>query len=234
MSEAAPGPSLPAEELAAADAVRRLAQGLIGRTVDPALSAEVAATVEQLVARVEVEPPRTKAEAFSSYPDHNAHKRFAEDGEWPDRPVEGQPISFDALSFVAGRLSPLSTDEVFRREGDDAVARIRFGPLHEGPPTRVHGGMLAAVFDEAMGAALRVADIPPCFTASLSVRYEAAAPLGVELTFRARVSGVDGRKVYLSGEGIGPDGRFTSAEGLFIKVPLDVIHNVMEDGSASP
>ncbi len=220
---------LPAEELAAADAVRRLAQALLGRTVDPALSAEVAATVADLATRVEAEPTRTKVEAFASYPGQNPHQLFVESGEWPDPPAEGEPVTFDALSFVGGRLSPLSTDRLFRREGDAAVARMRFGPLHEGPPTRVHGGMLAAVFDEAMGAALRVGMHPPCFTASLSVRYEAAAPLHTELTFRARVTEVDGRKVHIDAEGVGPDGRFASAQGLFIAVPVDALRGRPED-----
>lgn len=222
-------PPLPPAEVAAAAAIRRLAEALLGHDVDPALSAEVATVVEALAERVDESPSRTKADAFQTYTGHQRIEQFIETGDWPDPPGDGEPVVFDALSFVGGELSPLSAGAVFRRDGEEAVAAVRFGSSYEGPPTRVHGGMLAAAFDEVMGTVFRIRGLPSAFTANLSVRYEKPAPLDVELEFRARLGSVDGRKYTVEAEGIGPDGRFASAEGLFIEMAPEHLKEALAD-----
>ncbi|MEL7156348.1 MAG: PaaI family thioesterase [Actinomycetota bacterium] len=220
---------LPADEVAAASAVQRLADAMLGHEIDPALSAEISAVIGTLAGRVEQGATRTKAEAFRIYRGHQRIEHFVETGRWPDPPPDGERVVFDALSFVGGELSPLSAGAVFVRDGDDAVGHVRFGPGYEGPPTRVHGGMLAATFDEVMGTVFRVQGLPSAFTASLSVRYEKPAPLQVDLEFRARLRAVEGRKYTVEAEGIGPDGRFASAEALFIEMAPEHLQEAMAD-----
>ena len=80
------------------------------------------------------------------------------------------------------------------RDGDDAVVRSTLGDAFEGAPGRAHGGMVAALFDEAMGFVLSIA-CTPAFTGRLTVTYRAPVPIGVPLEFRARLTGRDGRKL---------------------------------------
>lgn len=213
-------PSLPEVEVAAAASVQCLGAALLGHQVDPRLSAEVARTVAMLADRVRAGDSRSKADAFRRYSGHQRIEHFLETGSWPDPPAEGEAVTFDALSFVGGRLSPISAGATFHRDGEVAVARVTFGPSYEGPPTRVHGGMLASVFDEVMGVVFRVLGLPSAFTASLTVRYECPAPLGEPLEFRAHLTTVEGRKHTVEAVATGPDGRFASATGLFIEMTL--------------
>ena len=59
------------------------------------------------------------------------------------------------------------------------------------------------------------------FTGELTLRYLAPCPLGVPLEFRARLDGRDGRKLFISATGRGPDGDFVESTSTFIAVPLD-------------
>ena len=69
-----------------------------------------------------------------------------------------------------------------------------------------------------MGSVFRATGIASAFTGELSVRFEAPAPLGVELEFRARLVESSGRKRFLAAEGTSPQGRFSSATGTFIEM----------------
>ena len=222
---------LPQHELDAASAVGRLGNALLSRSVDRDTSAEVARQVEALLARVEANgTPRTKAESLREYPGHQRIEQFVKTGEWPPPPPDGTEFTFDALSFVGGRLNPFSAGTEFHRDGDDAVARLRFGRCYEGPPKRAHGGIVAAVFDEVMGAVFRVLGITSAFTGSLSVRFEAGAPVDVDVEFRARLAGVEGRKYAVEGEATGPDGRFATAKAVFIEMPREQLALAIEHG----
>src|SRR5690606_32749344 len=91
------------------------------------------------------------------------------------------------------------------------------GPLYEGPPAHVHGGMSAMVLDQALGTAAAAAGTPG-MTATLEVRYRRPTPLGVPLSVEAKASRAEGRKVYATGTICDPDGRVTvEATGVFIR-----------------
>ena len=104
-------------------------------------------------------------------------------------------------------------------EGEDGQREIRgratFGYAYEGPPTCVHGGIIAALFDEVMGAANIIAENPG-LTGTLTVRYRRPTPLLAPLDIVARYAGSERRKVFTWG-GIYHDGVLTAeAEGIFI------------------
>ena len=89
------------------------------------------------------------------------------------------------------------------------------GPLFQGGPGLVHGGVVALLIDHAMGC---VAATPqrPAMTASLTVRYRRPTPLGVPLTVTVRLDRVEGRKLHLSAD-ITADGVLTvAAEAVFL------------------
>jgi acyl-coenzyme A thioesterase PaaI-like protein len=53
---------------------------------------------------------------------------------------------------VSGETAADRTRVRYYRADDHLHACVWFGPLTEGPPDSVHGGAIAAVLDEAMGA----------------------------------------------------------------------------------
>ncbi len=224
---------LPEVEVAAAAGVRRLAAALLGRTVTPEISGEVAVRLAELAELVETCPTRTKQEAFATYPGHQRIEHFLETGRWPDGPPDGGEVTFDALSFVGGPLNPFSAGTRFWRDGDDAVAIVTFPPSYEGPPSRVHGGMIAATFDEVMGAVFRVRAMASSFTGTLAVRYTGPAPMGTELEFRATLSETKGRKHTVTATATGPDGPFATAEGIFIQMSDEQFAAAVDDGPST-
>lgn len=215
-------PPLPEVEVAAAAAVRRLASALLGRTVDPALSARVAEVAGALADEVEAaSPKRAKAEAFLRYTGEQRVHHFLTTGRWPPPPEDSAEVRFDVMSYIGGPLSPLSAGARYFRDGDEAVCRVTLDVGYEGPPERVHGGMVASLFDEVMGTVFRIRSMPSAFTGTLSVRFEGAAPLGVELELRARLARIEGRKYFVEAEGTSPSGRFASATAVFIEMATE-------------
>lgn len=114
----------------------------------------------------------------------------------------------------------------FQRDEDRAVVgRVWFGPGTEGPPGHAHGGSIAAVLDEAMGAAVWHAG-HPVVAANLSVDYRAMLPLGTDARFEAWVTAVEGRKIRAAGRILDADGRaFAEGTGLYIELrPEQLAH----------
>ena len=63
------------------------------------------------------------------------------------------------------------------------------------------------------------------YTASLSIDYIAPAPLGVEVTFTARLRDRSDRKLWIEAVGESADGVFVRAEALFLTVDLSRFTN---------
>jgi acyl-coenzyme A thioesterase PaaI-like protein len=118
---------------------------------------------------------------------------------------------------VAGPANPTAVEIETRVEGDEAVADVVFGAAFEGAPGRVHGGMVAAVFDDILGMAMSNANSPG-FTGRLTVHYRAPVPVGERIEFRARGEDVDGRKLKVLAEARLGDRVLAEGEALFILV----------------
>jgi acyl-coenzyme A thioesterase PaaI-like protein len=107
------------------------------------------------------------------------------------------------------------TVRYFKAPEGGLLGRVWFGPRAEGPPGHAHGGAIAAVLDEVMGGAAWLAG-HPVMTASMSVHYRRAVPLGRVYTLRGHVKEVDGRKVHLVGELCDDDTVYDTSTGVFI------------------
>jgi acyl-coenzyme A thioesterase PaaI-like protein len=142
---------------------------------------------------------------------------------------DGARIDHFPDCVVSGHANPLGIAVVVHREGDDAVARVTLGAAFEGAPGRAHGGVVAAIFDDVLGAILSVLGTP-AFTATLRVDYLAPTPMGVELEFRARLRERDGRKLWIEGEALHAGERIATAEGLFIAIDLEKLRAQQELG----
>lgn len=115
-----------------------------------------------------------------------------------------------------------------RFEGDVVVAELEFHPRFEGGPGLVHGGAIAAFFDDLIGF-VSMAHHRPAVTAKLEVDYLKPIPLGVTIRGEAWLAGVDGRKLFAEAAGFAPDGTvLVEASGLFIQVGAEHFTKAIE------
>jgi acyl-coenzyme A thioesterase PaaI-like protein len=142
-------------------------------------------------------------------------------GRGYDSPAEsaltGDPRAFVDFSPMAGPLNPLSAPLRFEVAGDVVIGRGVFGEAFEGPPGCLHGGFVAAAFDELLGFVQALTGRPG-MTGRLTVAYRSPTPLHRELRFEGRIERVDGRKMHTRGLLQAGDTLCAEAEGLFISV----------------
>jgi acyl-coenzyme A thioesterase PaaI-like protein len=124
-------------------------------------------------------------------------------------------------SPMIGRANPLAPPLHLQVEPDTdppaVVGTACFGPQYEGPPGHVHGGYLAAAFDEVLGMAQSLGG-KPGMTGTLTVRYRSPTPLHVQVALRGWVERVEGRKIFTRGTAH-VDGRLCAeAEAIFISI----------------
>jgi hypothetical protein len=149
--------------------------------------------------------------------------------EQPDRLAH--PQDFFPTSPVIGFANPIAPPvELWAVDGEDGQrelrGRVTFGYPYEGPPTCVHGGVIAELFDELLGMS-NILVGQGAMTGTLTIRYRRPTPLLAPLELAARHTGKEGRKVYAWG-GIFHQGELTAeADGVFIEVPpgrmLDIV-----------
>jgi acyl-coenzyme A thioesterase PaaI-like protein len=182
-----------------ADAVRRLMDAVVLTTAD-------AAELHDAIASVN---------ALSSQLEGTDHARLRTGTPWP--PVEQMGRGDRAHNPVAGPANPLSPPMTVEVDPDGSIhSEITMRPIHEGPPGGVHGGWVAALLDQLLGAA-NIAYGVGAMTAELTIRYRKPTPIGVPLTLRARTDSIEGRKVSTSGEIIAGGVVTAEAHGLFIR-----------------
>ena len=151
------------------------------------------------------------ADRFSDHTSKSIYEGFAESAN------AGAPFGFFDHSPMLGRANPLAPPIELWLDGDVIRGRATFGAGYEGPPGCVHGGYVAAAFDEVLGSTQSLSGSPG-MTARLTVNYRKPTPLGVELIFEGRLEAVDGRKIYTRGELYAGDVLCAEAEGLFVSI----------------
>lgn len=85
--------------------------------------------------------------------------------------------------------------KVYAGDGFTVCASMRVQPRMEGGPGTIHGGILAAAFDETMGH-LPLLIGPSGVTAHLQIDFATPIPLGSTLYFVGRILGKQRRKIY--------------------------------------
>ncbi len=145
----------------------------------------------------------------------NAHETESE----PLRPAERQDVVLPGHGscYICGTENPAGLGVVFRLDGDQVKTEVTLTERQQGPPGHAHGGCLAAVLDEAMGAAVWCAG-HPVVAARLEVDFRKAVPLGAACTVVAWVTSVEGRKIWAQSEVRAASGAVaTQARGLYIE-----------------
>jgi acyl-coenzyme A thioesterase PaaI-like protein len=140
----------------------------------------------------------------------------------------GAPHAHFDHSPIIGQANPIAPPLHVQRYDDKVVALATFGSAYEGPPGSVHGGMVAAAFDEVLGMAQSLGGAPG-MTGTLTVKYRKPTPLHRELRFEGTLDRVDGRKLFTSGRCYDGDTLTAEAEGLFISVDFSKIAAMMTE-----
>ncbi len=122
-------------------------------------------------------------------------------------------IEVDRYCFVCGPENPEGLHATFEYEPGRAEGRFQARPEHQGYAGISHGGILAAILDEAMVyAAVTLGHWVA--TAEMTVRYHRPVETGAELSVHAQVTRHQRRLVECRAEIRGDDGRvLASATG---------------------
>lgn len=136
--------------------------------------------------------------------------------------MSGQPWSNEDLTSVmpyspiSGKRNAIAPPIRMWLDGEHEVrGEVVFSATYAGPPDAVHGGIIAAVFDEVLAMA-NVVTGKAGFTGSLTIKYHNKTPLNTPIELWGKNVREDGRKLVCHGE-MRVDGKVTaSAEGLFI------------------
>jgi acyl-coenzyme A thioesterase PaaI-like protein len=99
-------------------------------------------------------------------------------------------------------------------------AAFSFDERHQGGPGLAHGGMVAALVDEACGL-LATWYRFPTVTGRMFLRYRRPVPINTELTVCASVEDEKGRRLYVRGELWEADELLAEARVAFVHVPFE-------------
>lgn len=191
------------------DSVRALVERLMATTAPMAALEEAADVVDDLCRRLE------------AYPGGRVPEGFAEAAN------SGDPHAFFDNSPQIGRANPLAPPIVVHVEDELVVGRVRFGSAYEGPPGCVHGGHVAAAFDEVLGMAQSLTG-QPGMTGTLTVRYRRPTPLFTELRYEARVERIEGRKIFTVGRSFHGDELTAEADAVFVRIDFERIADLYD------
>jgi acyl-coenzyme A thioesterase PaaI-like protein len=142
-------------------------------------------------------------------------------GESSGMPWDEEDItSVMPYSPISGKRNPVAPPLRMWRDGNEVRGEVTFSPTYAGPPNAVHGGIVAAVFDEVLAMA-NVISGNAGFTGTLTIKYHAQTPLNTPIELWGANLRQDGRKQISRGE-MRVDGKvIASAEGLFITAAKD-------------
>lgn len=157
-----------------------------------------------------------------------------EHGRTYDAPAEGslrdpqaQVRPFPSFSPFIGSMNPLAPPLVIEWGEDCVIGRGTYGLAFEGPPGCLHGGFIAAGFDEILGLSQGLSG-QVGMTGRLTISYRSPTPLFRELTFTGRFIRVEGRKTFTEATLHAGDTLCAEAEGLFISMKPEVFERLTE------
>ena len=181
-----------------AELLRDICSLLVGVEADDEEFRTLAADLKAIRNRLAAHPPRLHEFRLQE----NGEPDFS--GVW-----EFNPFS--------GLANPLAPPMRVTHEEDRIIAEVHFSAAYEGPPGCVHGGYVAAAFDELLGHTFTLA-ASFAMTAKLCVRYRMPVPLHTDLRLEGRVTRVKGRKIFTKATLHEGENLLADAEALLIRV----------------
>ncbi len=139
------------------------------------------------------------------------------------RPGESLPSHYPDC-FGCGAEHPAGLHmRVVAGEGLTVSGEFEVSPLHQGAPGLAHGGLLAAAFDEVLGALNWLTRVP-AVTAKLETDFLAPVAVGSTIHIDAELCGQVRRKIYTHAVGRVGDAEgpvVLTASALFIQVGIE-------------
>ena len=135
--------------------------------------------------------------------------------------------------FVCGQRNPFGLHLVFRLDNNTVVADFQPREEHQGFPGVIHGGIVAAVLDEALGRTSLLGNNQEWnMTGRLEVRYRRYVPYGPLLRVRATLDSE--RRSALQASGVltlADDESVVLAEGhgTFLPLSPDTVNTILKD-----
>lgn len=166
------------------------------------------------------------AESLKVHPQRTRQWGFAESAN------AGDIGAFFDQSPLIGLSNPLSPPMRLAAVDGRIRGTVTFGAAYEGPPGHVHGGFVAAAFDEVLGFAQSLTGNPG-MTGGLSIRYRRPTPLHVELVFDAGVDRVEGRKIFTTGRLFSGEHVTAEAEAVFVSIDPERFAALVGGGGAA-
>lgn len=194
--------------------------GVAGGDANDLLADEMRTLIETLMSTQpstqQLEKLRTSVGEMQSVLGDQERNRYWERGE--------TGAGFAKYSPYRGVANPVAPPMVIEPDTDRPDERVRatvtVSPVYEGPPGSVHGGMIAAMFDEIMGAAQLVgARRQAGVTAKLEVRYRALTPTNQPLVLSAWIDSETSRRCIVRAECHSGTDRTAEAQALFVRRP---------------
>ena len=194
-----------------AAALRRLNHALVGKQLPAGDVTRLAATLEALADELDklTVPNRTR-------PFGQVEEGESEAGTGYDYGAE------NSLSYrpISGNCNALAVPAKYFQGEGYLKGVVNFGPAFEGPPGLVHGGYIAAYMDEVFGIAISHSGLDvPAMTGTLKTIYRMPVPLNRELSYEARLTGEERRKVFMHCTLKDSDGvLYAEGEAIFLKI----------------
>ena len=94
---------------------------------------------------------------------------------------------------------------------------VTLSDLYEGPPLAVHGGYIAGLFDELLGAVQSLSKTGTGYTAKLEIKYRSLTPIDEELIFAGWILESSGRRITVRGQCAHGEKICSEATALFLK-----------------
>jgi acyl-coenzyme A thioesterase PaaI-like protein len=174
---------------------------------------------------------RTAADRLEAYAAHlETHPRSTRYEGYAESSPAGDVGAFFDQSPIIGRANPLAPPLSLEAapDGSRVFGHANFGDPYEGPPGCVHGGWVAAAFDEVLGFAQSLGGSPG-MTGTLTIRYRKPTPLNTDLRFEAWVDRSEGRKRFVRGTVAAGDLVTAEAEGIFIAIDPSRFARLLEE-----
>jgi acyl-coenzyme A thioesterase PaaI-like protein len=182
------------------------------------LASAMRLVIERLVpSNAPVEELRAAADGLERYAERlTRHPRLGHAMGVAESATAGDVGAFFDQSPMIGLANPLAPPIRVGRAGEtSAAATVRFGSAYEGAPGCVHGGFVAAAFDEVLGFVQSLGGNPG-FTGTLTVRYRSPTPLHTELRITGEIKRREGRKTFTEGRLLAGDLLCAEADAVFI------------------
>ena len=142
----------------------------------------------------------------------------------------GSTHPFRLHSPIVGVRNPEAPPAVFTWSDERVIGTCTYGARYEGAPGCVHGGFIAAVFDDCLGIAQGLSG-QGGMTAFLNVQYRRPHLLHRLIKFEAWVESVNGRKILCRGTSTDTDTGepLAECEALFLSIDWAKIREAAVD-----